>query len=432
MVVAMAISTVLAKLQSCLHAFRRSERGNVMITFALATIPVIGLVGAAVDYSRGNSAKAALQAAVDSTALMLSKDAQTLNATQLQTKANAYFNALFNRPEVTNIVLTPTFYNVTAGDFKLTVAATGKVPTSFTKVVGQEYMNLSVSSQVLWGIKKLELALALDNTGSMAWSNKMTELKKAAKSLIDTLKNASKTTPGDIKISIIPFDTTVNLGTAYKNNNWFDIDSIDCNGWKSGTGCNSSNWKNYWEGCVRDRTYPYDTQDNPPTTSTTRFPVYDCGTLVNLMPLSSDWTALKNKIDAMSPNGMTNVTIGLAWAWHSLTKGAPLSEAADPSPDLDKVIILLTDGENTEAWKNSTNSAVYSASAIDARTTLACSNVKAANIKLYTVRVIDGNASLLQACATNPSMYFDVQNATQLNNVFSAIAQNLANLRIAK
>ena len=46
-------------------------------------------------------------------------------------------------------------------------------------------------------------------------------------------------------------------------------------------------------------------------------------------------------------------------------------------------------------------------------------NVKAANIKLYTVRVIDGNATLLQDCATKPDMYYDVQNATQLNGVFS-------------
>ena len=45
---------------------------------------------------------------------------------------------------------------------------------------------------------------------------------------------------------------------------------------------------------------------------------------------------------------------------------------------------------------------------------------------VHTVRVIDGNASLLQGCATNPTMYFDVQNASQLNSVFSAIAQNLA------
>jgi hypothetical protein len=46
--------------------------------------------------------------------------------------------------------------------------------------------------------------------------------------------------------------------------------------------------------------------------------------------------------------------------------------------------------------------------------------------------VIDGNATLLQGCATNPSMYYDVQQASQLNSVFTAIASNLANLRIAK
>ena len=55
----------------------------------------------------------------------------------------------------------------------------------------------------------------------------------------------------------------------------------------------------------------------------------------------------------MQPNGNTNVTIGLAWAWHALTPGAPLSEASAPKPDLDKVIILLTDGENTESWEKS-------------------------------------------------------------------------------
>ncbi|MBZ0146726.1 MAG: pilus assembly protein, partial [Pseudorhodoplanes sp.] len=70
--------------------------------------------------------------------------------------------------------------------------------------------------------------------------------------------------------------------------------------------------------------------------------------------------------------------------------------------------------------------------AIDTRTQLACDNIKAANIKIYAIRVIDGNATLLKNCATNPTMYYDVQNASQLSAVFSAIAQNLANLRLAK
>ena len=98
----------------------------------------------------------------------------------------------------------------------------------------------------------------------------------------------------------------------------------------------------------------------------------------------------------------------------------------DPKPDLDKAIILLTDGDNTQNRWSTTQSS------IDTRTTLACNNVRVANIKVYTIRVIDGNSALLKSCATKTSMYFEVAQASQLSPVFAAIAQDLANLRIAK
>ncbi len=365
----MAAKTLIDRLRNALRAFRTARGGNVVFTFALATVPIIGFVGAAVDYSRANSAKAAMQAAVDSTALMLSKDAQTLTTAQLNQKATAYFQALFNRTDVSNIVITPTFTSPSAGRLQDRRHRHRTGRHHLHQGVRAANLNINVSSEVLWGIKKLELALALDNTGSMASSSKMTELKKAVHTLLDTLKKAAKT-PGDVKVAIIPFDTTVNIGTTYKDQPWFDIDSIDCNGWASGSGCNSTNWKNYWEGCVRDRTQPYDVQDTSPSTSNsnTLYPVYDCGTLTKIMPLSYDWTALNNKVDAMQPNGNTNVTIGLVWAWHALTTNTPLTEAAAPSPDLDKVIILLTDGDNTESWNNSNNTKITSQSTIDART----------------------------------------------------------------
>jgi Flp pilus assembly protein TadG len=427
MVTTMKSNRIVGRLRRALKNFRTAKGGNVVLTFALSTIPIIGFVGAAVDYSRANSVKAAMQAAVDSTALMLSKDAQNLTTSQLNTKAGTYFNALFNRTEATNLLVTPTFTNPQQGSFRLDVTATANVPTTFTKVFGQSNLAINVKSEVMWGMRKLEVALALDNTGSMASSGKLSNLKTAVHNLLDTLKKAAKT-DGDVKVSIIPFDTTVNIGTSYKNKSWFDYGSLNC-GWSS---CTSSNWKNYWEGCVRDRTYSYDTQVDAPTNSATYFPVYDCGSPAQAMPLSTNWTALNNKVDDMVANGNTNVTIGLVWAWQALTPGDPFTGASSPAPDLDKVIILLTDGDNTESWKNSNNTKVTSQSAIDARTELVCANVKAAAIKLYTIRVIDGNASLLRGCATNPSMYFDVSAASQLNSVFSSIAQNLANLRIAK
>ena len=74
---------------------------------------------------------------------------------------------------------------------------------------------------MLWGIKKLNLALVLDNTGSMAQSAKMTNLKTAAHNLLTTLQNAAKT-PGDVKVAIVPFATDVNVGTSNVNANWID------------------------------------------------------------------------------------------------------------------------------------------------------------------------------------------------------------------
>ncbi len=102
LVCTMSFRSTISKLRQTLDGFGRAQAGNVAITFALATLPVIGTVGAAVDYSHANSVKVAMQAALDSTALMLSKEAATDSSAQLQTNALKYFNALFTRPEATS------------------------------------------------------------------------------------------------------------------------------------------------------------------------------------------------------------------------------------------------------------------------------------------------------------------------------------------
>src|SRR5438270_13203342 len=103
-----------------LSRFLRDRRGGVAPMFALAVIPVIGLTGAAIDYSRANSVRTGMQAAIDATALALAKVASTLTASQLQTQTTAYFNALFNHPEAKNFVITRTY--TTTGGSKSTMA----------------------------------------------------------------------------------------------------------------------------------------------------------------------------------------------------------------------------------------------------------------------------------------------------------------------
>jgi Flp pilus assembly protein TadG len=180
--------------------FLGNRDASVAPMLALAALPLFGFVGAAVDYSRAASVRSSMQAALDATALMLSKEAQSLSTGDLAQKANTTFNAIFDRPEANNVQITSLFASPQQSSFSLTVSASSSINTVFTKVLGHSEIKLSASSEVLWGIKKLNLALVLDNTGSMASSDKMTNLKLAAHNLLNTLQTAAKT-PGDVSRS---------------------------------------------------------------------------------------------------------------------------------------------------------------------------------------------------------------------------------------
>jgi Flp pilus assembly protein TadG len=423
-----------------LARFFKDRRAGVAPLLALGIVPLVGAVGAAVDYSRANSVRTAMQNALDATALMLSKDAQSLNGAQLTQKANVYFSAMFDRPEAANVQVSQQFTSPQQGSFALTVSGSATVATMFWRLIGQPNIDVTASGEVVWGIKKLNLALALDNTGSMASSGKMTALKEAAHNLLTTLKNAEKT-PGDIKVSIVPFAVDVNVGTGNVNAPWIDwTDWEAANGTcskssyhsKSTCTANSGTWTpaahSTWNGCVNDRDQNNDVMNTAtvPGAPATMYRAHQASACpAATMPLSQDWSALNSKVDAMTPTGNTNVTIGMQMAWQTLSPVAPFNAPA-AAPDLEKVLVLLTDGDNTQnRWSSSQ-------SAIDARTEKVCANAKADNIKVYTVRVIAGNATLLKNCATKPEMYYQVTQASQLNSVFASIAQNLANLRIAK
>jgi Flp pilus assembly protein TadG len=422
-----------------LRGFLGNSEGGAAPFLALSLIPLMAVTGAAIDYARANATRTAMQAALDTTGLILSKTADTLSTEDLGTAAQSIFLAQFNRPDAQNVTVSHQFSAPQQGSFSLKLTASATVPIRFASLLGTPSLAISTSAEIVWGIKRLNLALALDNTGSMSSNGKMAALKTAAHNLLNTLQAAAKQ-PDDVKISIIPFATDVNVGTVYKDESWIDWEQ-----WEEVNGvCSSSYYKtrtacwnagrtwtaashDTWNGCVWDRDQNFDVQNTAPgSAQATKFRANQAKNCpVAMQPLTNDWAALHAKIDAMTPTGNTNVTIGMAWAWQTLTASAPMN-APSPSPDLDKVIVLLTDGENTQ------NRFTTSQSSIDSRTAKACANAKTDNIKIYTVRVINGNTSLLRNCATKPEWFYDVDEAVELNSVFSSIAQNLANLRIAK
>jgi Flp pilus assembly protein TadG len=422
---------------------------NVTITFALATVPVVGAVGVAVDYSHANSVKAAMMAAADTTALMLSKEAASLSQSQLQVRANEIFKALFNRPEVTSLGVTATYTK--EGGSTLKIDATSNVKTTFANVLGFSTMQVGVDSEVMWGNSRLRVALALDNTGSMKSDGKMDALKKATGKLLDQLKSAASK-DGDVYVSIIPFNKDVNVSgigpytAAWIRWDLWEEDNGKCGGikksgnYKTKSDClkadgtwTADNHKT-WNGCVTDRDQNYDTTNAAPSLTPlkteTLFPAEDYGSCPEaMMALTYDWKALANKVDDMKPAGNTNQAIGVQWAFQSLTASPFTIPAKDAQYKYSEIIILMSDGLNTENRYSSNQSQ------IDAREALACANAKKAGITIYAVQVNTGGdptQQVMKNCASDSSKFFELKSASQLVSTFDAIGTKLSSLRIAK
>ena len=114
----------------------------------------------------------------------------------------------------------------------------------------------------------------------------------------------------------------------------------------------------------------------------------------------------------------------------SLTGGGPFTAPAmDADYTYSQVIILLTDGLNTQDRWYSTQSK------IDARQQITCGNIKAAGITLYTIQVNTGGdptSSLLKNCASTSDKFFLLTSADQIVKTFDTIGTNLSKLYVAK
>lgn len=152
-----------------LRRFGRHQGGSVASIAALAAIPLIFSVGAGVDYSAANTAKAKLDAVAD-TAALAAVDHQAISGTAAaaQTKAQNVFNA-----EAANLT------NVTVNNVTVTVtdSATGRTAVvgysatktnTFMGVVGIPTTTISGQSTAAAGLStNINFYLLLDNSPSM-------------------------------------------------------------------------------------------------------------------------------------------------------------------------------------------------------------------------------------------------------------------------
>jgi len=445
--------------------FAGANQGNIAVIFAIAVIPVLGFVGAAIDYTRANTARSSMQAALDSVALMVSRDLSsgTITSSQVSSKAQSYFAAMYTNTDARSVAITATYTAATSttGSTVL-LGGSGSIKSDFLQMIGFPNIGFSVNSTAAWGQSLLRVALVLDNTGSMASSGKMTALQSASKSLVTQLSALAKNN-GDVYISVIPFEIDVNVGTSNVSASWLRWDLWDPNNYSNpnypwNTYCSGGYWMtmaqcqghgytwgrtvgspshSQWNGCVTDRDQSYDTTATIPTSQATQFVADQDQSCpgATILPLTYNWTNVNATIDAMSPGGATNQTIGLQWGWLSLLQQSPLNAPAESSTGstYQHVIILFTDGLNTgDRWYGDFST---QSSQVDTRMKTLCDNIKAGGTTIYTIQIDTdgaGQSAVLPYCASGSSNFFMLTLASQIASAFSQIGIQISKLRVSK
>jgi Flp pilus assembly protein TadG len=206
----------------------RSERGSISILFAMMSLVLMVVIGAAVDYAKWHDAYTHVESTMDSALLAAGRQYQTNpnNPELAIAAAETFFNqGTSSGGQVDRATATFTVLQNPPG---ISGSVTGQVTTPFLGLVKVARLPLHMTGQAEFNIGgsggggggtsagALEVSLMLDVTGSMcndgegpcAASTKMNALKTAAKDLINILVVDGQ----NAKVALAPFSTRVRVG----------------------------------------------------------------------------------------------------------------------------------------------------------------------------------------------------------------------------
>ncbi|MBN9061965.1 MAG: hypothetical protein BGP06_06415 [Rhizobiales bacterium 65-9] len=225
---------------SYVERFRRDQSGASALLFAVATVPLFTIIGAAIDYSSAINRRVELQTAADATAVRGCKDIQTQSVATAKQNMAATFQAMFKEPATYNFDITTT---IAQGTVKVTAAS--MFSAQLGALVGLNNIELSAYAECEYANNTYEISLVMDNSGSMSESagsqSKMQAAKDAAKTLVQTMYSGP-TSSSRVKFSLVPFTLSVNVGASYRTAPWADSTAISSAHWDNFDYANSL-WK---------------------------------------------------------------------------------------------------------------------------------------------------------------------------------------------
>ena len=214
-----------------LNSLLKNTSGNVAMTTALLIIPMMGFVGAAIDYTSFSNLRNDVQISLDAAGLAAGRevgDGEDDEAA-LEAYSETFFEA--NLPDNISAESYEFDFDFIPGDTSIeppipdqvNICADVTYQMMFGELIGVNELEERICSIISLGNRTVEVALVLDNSGSMS-GTKIQTLRTEAKKLVDTIFDSSQLTtlPDPVQFSLIPFSATVNIGTANINQSWMD------------------------------------------------------------------------------------------------------------------------------------------------------------------------------------------------------------------
>jgi Flp pilus assembly protein TadG len=202
-----------------LSRLMRDQSGNVLAITAASVIPLIGVVGGAVDMSRIYLAKSRLQAACDSAVLAGRKAmAGTSYTSDAQNRANAMFG--FNFQDANYGTENTTFNSSATNDGQVNGTATTEIPMVLMQILGITEKDISVTCSADIQVPNIDIVFVLDVTGSMndtiSGVRKIDSLKSATKGFYDTIAAAMVgNTRSQVRYGFVPYSQAVNVSELF-------------------------------------------------------------------------------------------------------------------------------------------------------------------------------------------------------------------------
>lgn len=295
--------------------FIRDEDGTVTVLSFFIFVMFLVMGGIGLDTMRQEMARASLQATLDRAVLA---GATAINNETARDVIEDYFaksgKADYLAAEQAGDI------DIRLNSSRVTARASQSLDTYLMKLAGVDTLSTKGTSAAEVTIPKLEIALALDVSGSMA-GERLTKLKPAAKEFVTSILDS--TAANDAVISVVPFSwgvtpskeiydaLTVNETHTHKHASCLDLSDSDFN-------TTAIDPNTAYDQLI------YTSREGTTFGSLTTTPLSDfddtyyqsCYTqdYFKILPYSTSKTALHSKIDSLQAGGSTSGDEGVKWS----------------------------------------------------------------------------------------------------------------------